>query len=129
MKKAQEKKIRETLSQRREHLEGELSRLEAEVRDLGVDQGTERGGLGNHMADDGSNVSEQERILTMSNDLRDMLNQVARAEDRLDKGTYGICERGGEEINPERLEAFPWVAYCIECQSIIERGQNIPVRA
>ena len=129
MKKAEEKKIRKLLAERRANLEGEITRLEEEVRELGVDQGTERGGLGNHMADDGSNVSEQERILTMSNDMHDMLNEVARAEERMDDGTYGVCERCGQEINPERLEAFPWVAYCIECQTIIEREQSLSVRA
>lgn len=129
MKKAQEKKIRTALTERQEHLEGELSRLQEEIRELGVDQGQESGGLGNHMADDGSNVAEQERILTISNDIQDMLNEVGRAEERLDAGTYGDCERCGKEINPDRLEAFPWVSTCIECQSIIEREQNIPVGA
>ncbi len=128
MDKQQETKIRTALIERREHVQGELDRLQEEIRALGVDQEIERGGLGNHMADDGSNVSEQERILTLSNDLQDMLHQANDALERLDRGTYGDCERCGKPINPERLEAFPWVRYCIECQTIVEREQNMPVR-
>jgi DnaK suppressor protein len=124
MNKRQEKKIRDVLNERREHVQGELDRLQVEIRELGVAQEVERGGLGNHMADDGSNVSEQERILTVSNDLQDMLNQVTDAEHRLDQGIYGDCERCGKPINTERLEAFPWVRFCIECQTIIEREQR-----
>lgn len=128
MDKRQEAKIRTALIERREHVQRELDRLQEEIRELGVDQEIERGGLGNHMADDGSNVSEQERILTMSNDLQDMWHQANDALERLDRGTYGDCERCGRPINPERLEAFPWVRYCIECQTIVERGQSVPVR-
>lgn len=124
MNKRQEKKIRDALQERRDHVQGEFDRLQVEIRELGIAQEVERGGLGNHMADDGSNVSEQERILTVSNDLQDMLNQVADAEHRLDQGTYGDCERCGKPINSERLEAFPWVRYCVECQTIVEREQR-----
>lgn len=125
MNKRQEKKIRDALQERRDHVQGELDRLQSEIRELGVAQEIERGGLGNHMADDGSNVSEQERILTVSNDLQDMLNQVADAEHRLDQGVYGDCDRCGKPINAERLEAFPWVRFCIECQTVIEREQRL----
>ncbi|HEV2107805.1 MAG TPA: TraR/DksA C4-type zinc finger protein [Thermomicrobiales bacterium] len=128
MDKRREAKIRTALIERREHIQGELDRLQEEIRALGVAQGIEHGALSNHMADDGSNVWEQERILTMSNDLQDMLNQAHGALERLDHGTYGDCERCGRPVNPERLEAFPWVRYCIECQTIVEREQNMPVR-
>lgn len=128
MTKQREKKIRTALAERRTHLDSELERLDGEVVDLGVEQGTEGGALGNHMADEGSMVAEQERVLTIANDVRDMLSEVKRAEERLNNGTYGTCDRCGKEINPERLEAFPWVLYGIECQAIVEREQHLPVR-
>jgi RNA polymerase-binding transcription factor DksA len=34
-----------------------------------------------------------------------------------------VCQRCGKPIGEERLEAFPYVAYCIECQSLVERDQ------
>ncbi len=40
---------------------------------------------------------------------------VKRALGRIDDGSYGICVRCGEEIAPERLEARPEAALCIDC--------------
>ena len=32
-----------------------------------------------------------------------------------------ICQRCGQQINPERLEEFPYVAYCIDCLTVLDR--------
>ena len=117
--------LRAALLERREQVQGELDQLNEELRTLGVDQENERGGLGNHLAEDGSNVTEQERILRVSGDLQDIMVQVDEALERMDEGTYGLCRRCGKPINPERLEAFPYVAYCIDCQSLLEREQAL----
>ena len=127
MQDDQRQAIHEALVARRDQLQGELDRLASDMRDLGSDQEVERGSVGNHSADDGSDVQEQERILTMTNDLNDMLSEVNGAMGRLDAGTYGICVRCGKPINPERLEAFPWVQYDVECQAIMEREAGLYV--
>jgi DnaK suppressor protein len=44
--------------------------------------------------------------------LRDVRAALARAED----GSYGLCLRCEEEINPKRLAAVPWAALCLRCQ-------------
>ncbi len=127
MQDDQRQAIHEALVARRDQLQGELDRLASDMRDLGSDQEVERGSVGNHSADDGSDVQEQERILTMTNDLNDMLSEVNGAMGRLDAGTYGICVRCGKPVNPERLEAFPWVQYDVECQAIMEREAGLYV--
>jgi RNA polymerase-binding transcription factor DksA len=43
----------------------------------------------------------------------------------MDQGQYGICQRCGKPINPERLEAFPYVTFCIDCQSLLERERAL----
>ena len=40
----------------------------------------------------------------------------------MDDEEYGICTNCGNEILPKRLEALPWVRYCITCQDLYERG-------
>lgn len=117
--------MKTALFARRDEIQVELDRLGQEMQWLGADQETERGGLGNHLAEDGSNVMEQERISTVSADLEDVMNQINAALHRIEQGTYGTCQRCGRPINPERLEAFPYVAYCIECQSYLERQQQL----
>jgi DnaK suppressor protein len=112
--------VRERLVARRDEIRSELDRMSTEMQWIGQDQEDE-GSLGNHMGDDGSNVAEAERISTISDNLEDVLVQVNGALQRLDQGTYGTCQRCGRQIAPERLEAFPYVMYCIDCQAAIER--------
>jgi len=113
--------LRRALEQRRAEIQGDVDQMGDELRAIGRDQGEEKGSLGNHFADDGSNVTEAERLSTISDDMRDVLVQIEAALGRMDDGTYGTCQRCGNPINEERLEAFPYVAYDIDCQTILER--------
>ena len=42
----------------------------------------------------------------------DTLKEVRMALARIDAGTFGLCETGGEHIDEKRLEAIPWTRYC-----------------
>jgi DnaK suppressor protein len=125
MNKKQQDSLLKRLEERRAEIESDMSYMAAEMRSIGVDQDEENGSLGNHIADDGSNVAEAERIVTVSEDLQQILAQVNAALERMSDGTYGTCQRCEKSIGEERLEAFPYVAYCIECQSIIERERAL----
>ena len=69
-----------------------------------------------------SQVFEQQRDLALRERNEQHLAQVDAALGRLDAGTYGVCARCGRPIAPERLEAIPWAAHCIDCQRIVGRG-------
>jgi DnaK suppressor protein len=69
-----------------------------------------------------SQVFEQQRDLALREHNEQHLAAVEAALARLDDGTYGACLRCGRPIAPERLEALPWAAHCIECQRIVGRG-------
>ena len=118
-------KLRRRLEDRRAQIVSDVSYMADEIRALGIDQDDENGALGNHIAEDGSSVTESERIVVVSEDLQDILAQVNAALERMDDGTYGQCQRCGRSIAAARLEAFPYVAYCIECQALIEREQAL----
>lgn len=45
------------------------------------------------------------------------LDDIRRALERLDAGTYGVCERCSADIAEARLEARPVVRTCIDCAS------------
>ena len=51
------------------------------------------------------------------------LRQIWTALDRIDDGTYGTCLSCGVEIQPQRLEAVPWAAYCTRCQETLDMKQ------
>jgi DnaK suppressor protein len=63
---------------------------------------------------------------------RALLSAVDAALKRVSEGTFGRCLNCEQEINVKRLEAIPWVRYCITCQELIDsasrRGSVLIVR-
>jgi DnaK suppressor protein len=51
---------------------------------------------------------------------RALLTSVDAALKRISDGTFGQCLNCEQEINAKRLEAIPWVRYCITCQELID---------
>ncbi len=113
--------IRTRLEELRAELVGQ-----AEALPIAEDAEVNDGGVGQHYADDGTNTFLRERNLALRGNAADLLAQVEAALRRLDEGTYGICQNCGREINPERLEALPYTAYCIECASQIQAAGAPP---
>lgn len=62
-----------------------------------------------------THVFEQQRDLALRDRSRAELQRIEAALARLDGGTYGTCESCGGPIAPERLQAIPWAATCIDC--------------
>ena len=46
-----------------------------------------------------------------------LIKKIKKALERIENGTFGICESCGEEIGIERLKARPVTSQCIECKS------------
>lgn len=59
---------------------------------------------------------------------RKLLKKIDEAIEKIDKGTYGICETCGEEINIKRLEARPVTTMCIECKTEQEEEEKLRER-
>lgn len=92
------------------------------VNDERVDQirpSAELSDLPTHNADrDAEDLDSQ---LAVEQTLRDELEAVDGALDRIQAGTYGKCARCGHGIKLERLEAIPFAALCVRCQKVEER--------
>lgn len=91
--------------------------LGVEIAALSQDQAAESAGLGNHLADDASDVVEQEKSLTIQMSLDDRRRDIRDALRRIDEGTFGTCEHCHGPIAAERLEVMPWARLCIECKA------------
>lgn len=74
-----------------------------------------------HMADQASDLYENELNEGLSDDLRLELAAVERAEQRLAAGTYGLSVESGDPIPDERLEAVPTAERTAEEQARFER--------
>ena len=71
-----------------------------------------------------SQVFAQQRDLALRDRAMQQLELVDAALQRLDAGTFGTCQRCGGPIAEGRLEALPWAAHCIGCQSAIDQARR-----
>lgn len=123
-----QQQYRVRLVEERERTTADLANLDGEIAVLGAGQQDEGGSVGNHIADDATDVMEQERNLALIGNLQERMRDIDHALERLDARTYGTCERCGKAIAPERLEALPFATLCIDCKSI-EDSQRRPTMA
>ena len=103
----------------RERLSGEHEELLRQLKDLGARydaDGIEDPLLEAGFADAGQATAERVNLLTMVKNLRDTLREVEAALQRMEVGTYGQCQRCGQPIAEERLEALPATRLCIACK-------------
>jgi DnaK suppressor protein len=59
---------------------------------------------------------------------RKLIEKIKEALERIDNGTFGICEVCGKDIGEERLEARPVTTLCIDCkkkQEARERARGL----
>jgi RNA polymerase-binding transcription factor DksA len=98
----------------RERLEAEQTRVVGLIEELKSELGTsesddisELSDYDQHPADTATETFEREKDLSILEQLEHALVELQAALERVDAGTYGVDERTGEPIDPERLEAFP----------------------
>jgi DnaK suppressor protein len=110
-----EKRARSLLAQHRER----LGRLLADTNQRGDEE--ELSHADQHMADDAQFLADEEVDEGLREQLQAELDAIARAEQRLAEGTYGLSVESGEQIPDGRLEAVPWAERTAEEQARYER--------
>jgi RNA polymerase-binding transcription factor len=76
----------------------------------------------NHLAETASVTIDREIDYSLEENETRVLAAIDAALGRIEDGTYGTCERCGNAIEPERLEALPWATLCIDDKRRDERG-------
>ncbi|WP_406351497.1 TraR/DksA family transcriptional regulator [Streptomyces sp. NBC_00658] len=99
-------------------LSSEISSSEEALAGLMRDSGD---GAGDDQADTGTKNITRESEMALNANAREMLEQTERALQRLDAGTYGLCENCGNPIGKARMQAFPRATLCVECKQKQER--------
>ena len=79
----------------------------------------------NHPADLGTETFDRELEQGLERDLSYQLRDVMRAVEKVDEGTYGICENCHRPISPARLRARPEALFCLPCQEEQERQYHV----
>ncbi|MGW6392448.1 TraR/DksA family transcriptional regulator [Streptomyces sp. NPDC055103] len=99
-------------------LRSELVHSQEELTGLMRDSGD---GAGDDQADTGTKNITREHELALAANAREMLEQTEHALERLDAGTYGLCEVCGKPIGKARMQAFPRATLCVEDKQRQER--------
>ncbi|GGR92671.1 TraR/DksA family transcriptional regulator [Streptomyces nojiriensis] len=99
-------------------LRAELDASEAAISGLMRDSGD---GAGDDQADTGTKNITRESELALAANATSMLEQTERALERLEAGTYGLCENCGQPIGKARMQAFPRATLCVDCKQKQER--------
>ncbi|MFI8339809.1 TraR/DksA family transcriptional regulator [Streptomyces sp. NPDC085639] len=99
-------------------LRAELDASEVAISGLMRDSGD---GAGDDQADTGTKNITRESELALAANASSMLEQTERALERLEAGTYGLCETCGQPIGKARMQAFPRATLCVDCKQKQER--------
>ena len=92
------------------------SRKEAELRETSADP--------DKSSEVGTEMNQLETQIVLAGNESGLLDEINDALQRIEDGTYGICEGTGEPIPKKRLEAFPAARYSVAYQSKLEKEQS-----
>ncbi|HBO17206.1 MAG: hypothetical protein UR69_C0002G0139 [Candidatus Moranbacteria bacterium GW2011_GWE2_35_2-] len=102
------------LVEEKKRLEDDLERI-ANPTETPGDYETRFEDLGTDSDENATEVEDYADKLAVENDLEKQLKDVNDALERIEKGTYGFCENCQQEIDIERLRAYPAARTCIKC--------------
>jgi RNA polymerase-binding protein DksA len=78
-----------------------------------------------NMGDVGTDEFDRDLALSMASSEQELIYEIDQAIDRINKGTYGVCEATGKPIPPQRLAAIPWARFSAEAESQLEREGQV----
>lgn len=110
------------LNELKQKLTEEKSRLEKELSVIGKPTGipgdyeTKINQLGTDWEENATETEEYVDNLGLEDNLEKHLKDVNDALQEIEEGKYGVCKNCGQEIDIERLKAYPEARTCIKCK-------------
>lgn len=117
LKKNEIEKYKQMLIEMRNHLSKALRGSAEEVK-----QGDESTGYSQHQADEGTDDFDRTINLELTTNEYETLKQIERALEKIEEGTYGVCDFTNEEIAKARLDAMPYATMTVKAQDMLEKG-------
>ena len=75
--------------------------------------------------DRASMETDRNFLLRIRDRERKLISKIDKAMERVEDGTFGLCDECGEDIEFKRLEARPVATLCIECKTRQEEEEKI----
>ena len=125
MKKEQIKAFREALLQLRERLATNVNHMQTEALRNGGNSTAELSDLPlENLADRGSDNFVRDLMINILQNSEAEICDIDLALEKIEAGTYGVCELCKKDIPRARLKALPFARLCITCkQSEEDRHQ------
>jgi DnaK suppressor protein len=117
LKKADIAKFKKRLEDLRDQMTHLIRDVSEDVKAL-----DETKGYSQHQADEGTDDFNRTISLEVTSKEFDILRQIERALEKVEDGTYGVCDISGEEIPMARLEAIPYACMTVKAQEKLEKG-------
>ncbi|GBD27155.1 General stress protein 16O [bacterium HR30] len=121
MRKAFLKQMQAKLVEMRRQLLREIDKDRQQGREV-----TKEGGMDSY--DLASEERDREISFLLTDRDREKLQAIQDALDRIEQGTYGVCESCDSEIAEGRLIAMPFTRLCVSCQAQEEKEAKLQRR-
>jgi len=91
------------------------------LRSVGGDRGVAVAEVLDGAADPGTASTEEFLALSLLSTEEQLLTECQAALERIERGTFGICDRCRQPIARERLKAIPYARHCVACGRELEK--------
>ncbi len=117
LKKSEIEAFKQQLQLMRKQLTQSLRNVSEEVKSK-----DEAKGYSQHQADEGTDDFDQRISIEVSVEEQGLIRKIDRALEKIEEGTYGVCDISGNEIPIKRLEAIPYANMTVQAQEKLEKG-------
>jgi len=115
------------LDRYREMLQKERQRMIHQMRNIDASQDqsesealSELSDYDDHPADVATETFEREKDRALRTNAQRTVERIESALQKMERGTYGLCDICGKEIPAGRLDAVPYATLCVKCQADVE---------
>lgn len=113
--------LRARLLEERKDLQAQHDELEESTFSTNQSELTGEMAFDEEYADAGTATFEREKDLSLIDNLRDLIDRIDKALEKMDEGAYGLCDRCGKPIEKARLKALPYANLCLRDKQAEER--------
>ncbi|MEN9344389.1 MAG: DnaK suppressor protein [Chlamydiota bacterium] len=117
LKKPELEKFRRRLEELRKEMTHSIRDISEDVKNADASRGYSQ-----HQADEGTDDFNRTVNLELTSKEFTVLRQIERALEKMDEGTYGVCDISGDPIPMPRLEAVPYATTTVQAQEKLEKG-------
>ncbi len=88
-----------------------------------IDRDIRHEGMSADWSEQASERENDEVLESLGNSSEQELALIKLALQRIENGTYFLCEECGKDIPPARLELLPFAVYCVDCAEKLEQQE------